>query len=204
MARTDELAYSTARADRLAAQAERAATTLDQLAVRFTELPAMLPSINSARNIGDSPRTPHGPRSPLRLDVLSLMREIAAAAKAWHMNASTELHVSGRITGTTAEARTLARLAALARRMDTLYRTHDRQAHTIATEAWRLDTRAGLILNLRSRAFALPDNCPDCGYSSLWVDPERGQVVCTVPACGYRHAIDTALLVHTVDATSPA
>lgn len=198
--RNEDLAYSTARADHAIAKAERTRTTLEQLADRYAELPTMLASIDSAGDTGH--RLPPGPRTPLRVDALSLIREIDTHARTWHDTASTALQVPGRLAGRTTPERTRSRIATIARWIDTLFRTEHTIAHDIANQAWRLDTRAGVILNLRSRAFAIADPCPECHNTTLWVDPETAQVLCTIPACGYRHAINTALLVHTTERTT--
>ena len=49
--RNEDLAYSTARADHAIAKAERTRTTLKQLADRYTELPTMLASLDSAERV---------------------------------------------------------------------------------------------------------------------------------------------------------
>lgn len=188
-----QLAYSTAQSDRRMAAAERTQIGIDQLTVRYGELPDLLTSVGRS----DNGRLPPGPRSPLRTDVQSLIAEIETAAKDSTASAAAELNVGTvPVHGTTRPARTVSRLKVLATWAHQLHSGHPGVASEVATTLWRLNNRAGVILGLASRAFRISERCPDCDQDSLWADPESMKVACGVPDCSYAHDIDAPLLVH--------
>lgn len=194
-----QLAYSSAQAERRAAAAERTQIGIDQLTVRYGELPDLLTSVGRS----DNGRLPPGPRSPLRTDVQSLIAEIEAAAKTCTADSAAALNVgSVPVQGTGRVARTVSRLKVLATWAHQLHGDHPAVASTVATTLWRLNNHAGVILGLASRAFRISERCPDCDQDSLWADPESMKVACGVPDCSYVQDIDAPLLVHATEHTT--
>lgn len=201
------LAWTTARADRVAARHAAAADSARELAERWVELhghtlPGQGGGAGEARAVA-----PPAERSPVRLDVEDFLHETAR----WVLTDAAPL-TRGTLrgkgpafrggAGARAASSAGAVVGALVWVGSVLPEVHDADpglARDLVRGVFRRNHRGGVLLGVVPPAFPIdhPGGCPECGRPSLWADPVSWTVACAVSECRARFPLESDRLVWT-------
>jgi hypothetical protein len=195
----DSTQWSERESRRLLEHIVRTSARLDSLAGRYGELRTLLiPGTGQPVDYGMPVIHSPGPGAPLRVDVLDLLEGIDVYL-AYFLPLVRGTMRLGHRTGAVSPKGGLLFLSAS---LGPVYAEDPVLGDDVSKGAWRLDRCAGWIFGERSRPFATPELCQDCGMQSLWVVPERMIIKCGNPACGSQRPVDAALPAHTSESGS--
>lgn len=175
----------------------RAQVHLDDLQVRYLALRGM--TGQTSMSVGDGGRGVHGPRVPIRVDVVDLLRDVEVYA----------VRYAGLVAGTlrAGSSNTRSIVGALSYVADNLGPAtivDPTLTGDVESGAAKLRWRARRIVGEVSTAFPVDVTCPECGLMSLWVHPGRGIVKCGVESCAAEWSVgDVAVPVWTARRSGP-
>ncbi|MEE6280174.1 hypothetical protein [Georgenia sp. MJ170] len=196
MGRETERAWLEASERQLTKHLERMVVVVDELARRYVVLVGMVPAGSGPAGDGSAHR-PAGPRVPLRVDVLDLLRDVEGVAGRYAPLVRGSLRM-GLEPGTGSRAQRVGRfLGLVADGLRGVYADDEGLAAELSRELWRLNDWAGVVVGERSMPFRLEVDCEGCGGRDLWVHPSRMRIRCALPGCGWERGVEWRPLVWT-------
>lgn len=142
--------------------------------------------------------TPAGPRLPLRVEVVDVMRDVEMFVAYFLPLVRGTLRIDRGVTFRTRELMVAGGLGTMAAGLGGIYAEAPGLGDDISRGAWDLERRAGWIVGDQARPFPLLEPCAECGVASLWVVPDRMLLRCGNPECGAQSAVNSHGAVHSV------
>ncbi len=183
--------YEKQRARELALYVTKAARVVREVGERWIELHGLVPAGSGGSADGPSGPAHAGPRVPVRVDVIDLMREVEAFVERFVPTVRGTLRMG---LGSTRSVPT--GVAFLAESLPGVYEQDPDLGDEVARDGFRLHHRTGVVLGIVSGAYRLEAECHECGMQSLWLEPESATVACGMPGCGGRWPLSASRLVH--------
>lgn len=189
--------YEEQRAHELGRYVAKASRVVREVGERWIELHGLVPAGSGSSSEGPSGPAHAGPRVPVRVDVIDLMRDVETFVAGMVPPVRGTLRMG--LGGTRAVP---AGVAFLADSLTGVYAQDPDLGDDIARAGFRLHHRTGVVLGIVSSAYRLEAECHECGMQSLWLEPESATVACGMPGCGGRWPLAASRLVHSSASSS--